>query len=467
MVKIHLITIIVLKLSASEVINLLPALPSDYPVTSENATEFLKERNFTTQEFANVLTAAVNSVAWIPRIIAKTLGYMPTLVNSNDGGRVEQFVKKFRESMYNEDAKLSIEELLNKYNYACEVHNVVTEDEYVLTIHRIPSERAPVFLMHGLLGSSDDFILAGVESALAYKLADLGYDVWMGNARGNKHSRKHAAYDPTDERFWDFSWHEIGVYDLPAMIDYVLNVTEKSSVKYIGYSQGTTSFFVMLSERPEYNDKVSVMVALSPVAYIARAKSPVIRLMSPGTNMLSQFSFRTSLGVHEFLPDHSLVRILKLMICGTGSIGDVLCSNAAFLTSGYDFYQLNVTNLPVVMGHIPSGASIKQLAHYGQGIVSNDFRKYDYGEEENILRYGVAIPPSYALENILVPIAMFYSDSDWLAHPSDVKRLYKRLNSVIDLYRIPYKRFNHIDFIIAKNVTYFVYNRVCRILALN
>ncbi|XP_022823996.1 lipase 3-like [Spodoptera litura] len=466
MVKVYLVSIIVVHLSSSEVINLLPVPSSEFPTSAENVTEFLKEKNFTTLEFANVLSAAVNSVAWIPQIIAKTLGYVPSLVNSNnDGDKVELFVKKFRESIYNEDAKLNIEELLNKYNYACEVHKVITEDEYVLTIHRIPNNRASVFLMHGLLGSSDDFILAGVESGLAYKLADLGYDVWLGNARGNKHSRKHAVFDPTDERFWDFSWHEIGVYDLPAMIDYVLNVTEQPSIKYVGYSQGTTSFFVMMSERPEYNEKISVMIALSPVAYIGRAKSPVVRLLSPGTNMLSQFA--KSLGVHEFLPDHSLVRILKLMICGTGPIGDILCSNAAFLTSGYDFYQLNVTNLPVVMGHVPAGASIKQLAHYGQLLLSNDFRKYDYGEEENILRYGVPIPPSYALENILVPIAMFYSDSDWLAHPSDVKRLYKRLNSVIDLYRIPYKRFNHIDFIIARNVTYFVYNRVYRLLALN
>lgn len=73
---------------------------------------------------------------------------------------------------------------------------------------------------------------------LAYILADQGYDVWIGNARGNKYSRAHTYLDPdSGVDFWDFTWHQIGIYDIPAMIDYVLEQTGQEDMFYIGHSQ--------------------------------------------------------------------------------------------------------------------------------------------------------------------------------------------------------------------------------------
>lgn len=63
----------------------------------------------------------------------------------------------------------------------------------------------------------------------------------------------------------------MGIYDVPAVIDYVLQATTNRKVNYIGYSQGTTSLLVLLSERPEYNDKINVASFMAPIGYLYNA----------------------------------------------------------------------------------------------------------------------------------------------------------------------------------------------------
>lgn len=44
---------------------------------------------------------------------------------------------------------------------------------------------------------------------------------------------------------------------MASSLDYVLKVTDQSQVDYLGFSMGTTMVFVLLSEKPEYNKKVT------------------------------------------------------------------------------------------------------------------------------------------------------------------------------------------------------------------
>lgn len=120
----------------------------------------------------------------------------------------------------------------------------------------------------------------------AYVLADEGYDVWMLNCRGNVYSRNHTELNPNvDSKFWKFSWHEIGIYDLPATIDYILKETSKTQVFHVGHSQGATSLYVMCSERPEYNSKIRSHFSYAPVSYMANVFSPLLRIIAPFINV--------------------------------------------------------------------------------------------------------------------------------------------------------------------------------------
>lgn len=68
------------------------------------------------------------------------------------------------------------------------------------------------------------------------------------------------------------------------MIDKVLNVTGLDKLLYIGYSMGTTSFFTMMSQKPEYNSKIVAFLALAPAVYLDNVK-PLATLLLKTVNV--------------------------------------------------------------------------------------------------------------------------------------------------------------------------------------
>ena len=70
----------------------------------------------------------------------------------------------------------------------CSWTTTTTTDKYVLPIFNIKKKgldsNAPVvFLQHGLLSSANAWIKNN-KNSLSYKLAQEGYNVWVGNNRG-------------------------------------------------------------------------------------------------------------------------------------------------------------------------------------------------------------------------------------------------------------------------------------------
>lgn len=77
-----------------------------------------------------------------------------------------------------------------------------------------------VLLYHGFLMSSEVWVANTEEySNLPFILANQGYDVWLGNARGNKYSQYHVHISPRHQAFWNFSLNEFAMRDMPDTID--------------------------------------------------------------------------------------------------------------------------------------------------------------------------------------------------------------------------------------------------------
>lgn len=179
-------------------------------------------------------------------------------------------------------------DLVQRERVECQVHHVETADGYQLTLQRIPPPRnqscpvlLPFVLMHGLIGSAADYVAAGRRSgALAFRLHAHCYDVWLPNARGTTASRHHRRLAASEAAFWQFSWHEIGVYDMPAVLEHVLRVTQQPRLHYVGHSQGTTVLLVLLAQRPQFNAQIASATLLAPVAYLQHLSSPPLRLLA-------------------------------------------------------------------------------------------------------------------------------------------------------------------------------------------
>ena len=100
---------------------------------------------------------------------------------------------------------------------------------------------------------------------LGVALVDQGYDVWLGNSRGAPYSNKNIRDGEWSlKERWDFSWATMGQFDLPAVIDVILEQSNAEKVTYFGFSQGTASMYYALATNQDFFvDKLNRFVALA------------------------------------------------------------------------------------------------------------------------------------------------------------------------------------------------------------
>jgi len=354
-------------------------------------------------------------------------------------------------------------------DYVTDTRNVTTEDGYILKVYclynpdTLSSTLNPVIAWHGLSDASHGFVINQRNQSLAFLLADLGYYVCLPNSRGT--TNYSTAYvnntrnsDLYENLYWQFTWDQIAEYDVPAVVDAVLLWTNKTKVIYIGHSQGSTTMFALLASKPQYNEKISIFVALAPVTYFSHNQSPEFQGLSNFEPLLAEFYGS------EFMPRTSIETLLFFVTCTLPT--EELCADFTFFLYGYSIH-IDPNRLPVYLCHSPVGYAWGQLLQYLQHSVVDKFQKYDFGSITNQQEYGQSSPPQYDLSNVSAPVALYHSDGDLLTNIVDVQKLISELVNSIPIrdQRIPANiQFNHLDWVWGKDVYELVYSDVINLI---
>uniref|UniRef100_A0A8C9EV58 Lipase n=1 Tax=Pavo cristatus TaxID=9049 RepID=A0A8C9EV58_PAVCR len=313
--------------------------------------------------------------------------------------------------------------------YPSKEYEILTRDGYYVRLNRIPhgreyprntGPRSVVFLQHGLFGEGSNWVENLANNSLGFILADSGYDVWLGNSRGTHCSQRHQHLSPDQTEFWDFSFHKMAIYDLPAMINFVLQKTGQKQLYYVGYSQGATIAFIAFSSMPELAQKIKTFFALAPVGNVTAYLHPLLLQILLGK---TDASLRTR-KLWRFLPNLCRYPLLHKP-----------CANLLFLLGGFNEKNLNM----VRPTQWPCHMSCCMVILSPQVKTSGEFKAFDYGSKNQDK------PPYYQLEKMPVPTAVWSGGEDWVADQRDILLLLPRIARLISYVHIT--DWNHWDFI--------------------
>ncbi|KAG6957817.1 hypothetical protein JG688_00010812 [Phytophthora aleatoria] len=329
--------------------------------------------------------------------------YLPNYINRVDEGTQYMNVAitfygqyQVKEVKLDPDVGKSTVELTEARGYVAETHNVTTTDGYILTMHRLPKS---------------------YDESQAESLADAGYDVWLGNNRGNTYSTNHVKYTTEDDAFWDFSWEDMGRFDLPAMLNYARETSGQKTVAFVGHSEGATQAFVAFSNDQTLAQSVSYFAALAPVAWLGNTDAKALKFLA--TVYLDKI-FEV-LGQVEFLSQSEVLQeVIGAAAC---TANPELCETALALVSGVS-ENWNSSRVSVYLSEMPAGTSVKNMGHYAQSIRKGTFSAYNYGCGclgvlgiklcskhicENKIKYGSFDPPAFPVGTMKYPRTGFFT----------------------------------------------------------
>jgi len=293
------------------------------------------------------------------------------------------------------------------------------------------------------------------ERSVGFYVLDRGYDVWVGNNRGNKYCRSHTDSSISDKDFFDFSFDEMGLYDLPAFYNYVLKATGAEKLTWIGHSQGTSQFFAAALDpttRDLVNAHTEKFIALAPIVFMNYTGSLTLKFFTYAKELISFAG--EGLGLWDIVPSPCLNEPkwaeVVTWFCDKVS---VLCDNFIPGINIDPKVDLILDNSTDLITHYPAGSSLKCLVKYGQAIdmgTKEKFQKYDYGFLGNFKKYGSYKVPEWDVAQFKIDVALVGGTRDEFGSERDVAGL----SSVLPVettrtYVMP--GWDHITFLFARD----------------
>ncbi|GAB1302335.1 Lipase member K [Apodemus speciosus] len=236
----------------------------------------------------------------------------------------------------NPEANMNVSEIISYWDYIYEEYEVVTQDGYILPVYRIPQgknessnlgnitlPKPVVYLQHGWTLSASIWLVNPPSSSLGFLLADAGFDVWLGNSRGNTYARKHARLDPDSKEFWAFR------------------------------------AFGAFSTNPHLAQKIKKLFLLGPVATV-KYISGLVRTIA----YMGKTTTKILFGEKDIFSSSDAKYFVEFL-CQRKTIGSV-CNNLLTLLFGYNPQNLNESRFDVYAGQAPAGTSVQTMLHYSQ-----------------------------------------------------------------------------------------------------
>jgi len=363
-----------------------------------------------------------------------------------------------------EEMEMDTCEFIESRGFPSENHFVTTPDGYFLGLHRIPAlrntdgaeetpadvrdgqpTRGVVLFVHGFMQSSESFVVRKDSSnSLPLVLASAGYDVWLGNSRGNKYSCKHSTKKPVHDDFWDFSLDEMIRYDMPSMIEYVLAKSGADTLTLIGFSQGTAQGFACMSSNPKLASKVNLFVALAPVSEVRGFSNPVVDQLARARPDFIFLLF----GKRSILPSTLVWRKILSRSLFVQSIDAAV--NFLF---GWTASCIDPAEKALLYSHIYSFSSVKTVVHWFQIIQTTKFQMFDdtlsvTAPTNPYDRYTPRALPQYRTLQLQCPVACFYGGRDNL--PNTKALLANIPKDRVALFHKE-DEYEHLDFMWAKD----------------